>query len=167
MTLTQGNTGAGSAPTVPAVPPASAAPVISDTRQIGAHMMFGGAGLLLLGSFLPWAKISLGRAGSRTVGGMEGDGVITLVMAAALALLARGHMSKGWSRSRLSGAVSCAAIALVATLVDLKDIGRLAHVGIPDFGLEITVGVGLWIAAVGSAAALAGAILALRAKPSA
>ncbi len=140
---------------------------MADARPLGAQLMLGSAALLVLGSFLPWAKVSLGSVGSQTVSGMDGDGAITLAMAVAIGIFGWLHIAKGWSRGRLIGAISCASIATVTTLVDLKDVSRLAGAGIDGFGIDVSVGIGLLLAALASAIALAGGIMALRAKPGA
>lgn len=135
--------------------------------------MLGGAALLLIGSFLPWAKASTTLADEtvrQTVGGMDGDGAITLVAAIALGVLGWFLLTKGWHKGRLIGSVCVAALATLVAGTDLFGVERVAG-SEPGIGTDVTidpsVGIGLWIVTIAAIAALVGSILALRDKPAA
>lgn len=143
---------------------ATTAPATS-AKPMSAYLILGGAALLVLGSVLPWARVSLAGYGSQTVGGMDGDGPITLVLAVALGGLGWLHVTRGWHRVRAIGAIGCAAAATLTTLVDLKDVRRVAGSGADGFGVDVSVGLGLWIATAAAVLALAASVMAFRERP--
>lgn len=134
-----------------------------------AKLVLGGAALLLIGSFLPWAKVSVAlfdATVSQTIGGMDDDGPITLVAAVALGVLGWFLLTKGWHKGRLIGSVCVAALVTLVAVIDLVDVNRVAG-SEAGLGIDVSIGIGLWVVTVAAIAALAGSILALRDKPAA
>jgi hypothetical protein len=103
----------------------------------------------LLGSFLTWVSIS----GFGSAGGMDdgGDGVITLVVAIATAAAAVFLKDK----ARMIAVVIGGAIIAGVGIINVLDIFSTAD----DFGLDASVGIGLWMVLVGGIAAIAAAFL--------
>jgi hypothetical protein len=114
----------------------------------------GGAIVLFLGSFLPWASVDLGF-GSVSKNGTSGDGVFTLIGAVVIALLVFPAVKQPVARGRAVAACVVAALALLVCIVDIVDVNRIAD----EVGAEIDVGFGLWLCAIGAAAAGVGSLL--------
>jgi hypothetical protein len=120
--------------------------------------MLLGASALLLGSLLPWAQVNAGLF-SRSVNGTDGDGIITLGLAAGIvALLFTMVLKPGSSRGGLICVLVCGLIALAVTGYDAANITRLAD----ESFVEVEVGIGLYACLGGAIAASIGAFLALR-----
>lgn len=141
--------------------------IAPKNTTLPAKLVLGGAALLLIGSFLPWAKVSVAlfdATVSQTIGGMDGDGPITLVAAIALGALGWILLMKGWHKGRLIGTVCVAALATLVAVIDLLDVNRVAG-SEAGLGIDVSIGIGLWVVTVAAITALAGSILALRDKP--
>jgi hypothetical protein len=162
---------AGGAPAVPvaagaspAAVPVAAAPrarVVWPTRT--RVLVLAGAALLALGSVLPWAKLEVSSGAfsvSDTKNGLDGDGVLTLVLAVVaflIFLLVKHRKVTGWSvtvAGFLAGAIA---------IYDIVDVKRaFDDLNIPSgINADATVGVGLWIAAIAAVALFAGGVLCL------
>lgn len=104
---------------------------------------------VMIGSFLPWATVDT-WIGSFSANGMDGDGVITLLLG-----VAAGVLIGLWKRPLvIIGAVAAGLAALVA-LVDLVDLGRAIG---DDAFADVKPGIGLILTLL---AALAAAGLAV------
>lgn len=136
----------------------------TTTRQLTlpVRLMLGGAALLAVASFLPWAKATIDVEGerlTRTVGGIDGDGPVTLLAALSIGVVAGLHVSKGRRPRHLAVAVGAAALAVLTAAVDLVDVARIAGSD------HATSGIGLWLSLPASLVALAGSILVVREHP--
>lgn len=107
-----------------------------------------GAALLALGSIGPWATIA-----SFTTNGLEGDGVITLVLAIVAALVVLVARARSRLPSRIALGI-CGVLALTVAVIDVVDVS-----GTKAGSLSASVGWGLWVALAG-AVILIGAVLA-------
>jgi hypothetical protein len=118
-------------------------------------LVYGGAVLALIGSFLTWATVEAGGA-SATVSGMDGDGPITLVLAIATAVFwfLRKRTEARWPT--FLAAAGGVLTALVA-IIDIADVNRVAG-DLGDFA-DASVGIGLWLVLIGGVAATVGALL--------
>jgi hypothetical protein len=92
----------------------------------------------------------VGVVGTMTVSGMEGDGVITLLLGLAVVTLAatRYFTGKGWARWL---AVGLGILGLVAAVYTISNIGNIA----PHDFARVSVGTGLYVLGLG---ALLGAV---------
>jgi len=123
--------------------------------------VLGGAAALIIGAFLPWVKAEAGVF-NITKNGIDGDGVITLVLAGALALaflLARSVKTGAWL------VITFAALAIAVAAYDTIDISKKADELTSQTSflhVDASVGVGLWLSLAGAIAALVGGVLALR-----
>jgi hypothetical protein len=120
----------------------------------------GGAGLVALGSLLPWATVDTVTFGTRTKYGIEGDGVFTLIGAALFAVFFLLHHAP-WQRVV---ATLIALGLLVVAVVDFSDVQNTAEkveaeAEAVSAGLTASVGVGLWMVLVGSVGMVAGVLL--------
>lgn len=100
------------------------------------------ASVVAVGALLPWVEARSGFTGV-VRSGLDGDGVITLVVA----ILAAGAAIVGWSRWIVVGAglvVGAVAIIDIVDVMDVADspVGQMAGV---------SVGIGLWLTLLGSA----------------
>jgi opacity protein-like surface antigen len=124
-------------------------------------LVFGGAGLAALGSFLPWVTADIG-AFSVTKNGTEGDGVITLILAVAMGLVfifGRKPKSVAWLVIVLAGLVL--AVALYDTVDVSNKADELANNSSSLFQVSASVGIGLWLALAAGVLAFVGGIVAL------
>jgi hypothetical protein len=125
-------------------------------------LVLGGAALVVLGAFLPWVKAQAGIF-SVTKNGIDGDGVLTLLLAIALGIVfpaGRPAKTVGWIVITLSGLI------LAIALYDTVDISNKADELTRSNALvdvSAKVGIGLWLTLAAGVAALVGGILALNA----
>ena len=110
--------------------------------------------VIIVGSVLPWATVSLGDL-SESVGGMDGDGAITLVLGLLLGAFAVYAYLRGAPRGLAWAAAVVAAIVAVVAIIDIADVSSLSG----DLGdlADVSVGFGLWLVLIGG---IAGTILA-------
>jgi hypothetical protein len=121
-------------------------------------IVFVGAGLLIFGSFLPWVKASVAGL-SFEKNGLDGDGVFTLFLGvAAVLVFCLVRSTAGRVLTLLAGFLAAA-----VAFYDVVDINRMADEIASSAGalsIHASVGIGLWIAAVGSLVLIVGAMLA-------
>lgn len=116
--------------------------ILSDRR---AQWGLASSALLLLGSVTPWAT-----AGPFTKNGLDGDGVITLV----IALLVGGLIvARRFPRIALGLAV----VSLAITIIDTVDVS-----GVGGGLFDVQVGWGLILALLASASLVAWGVVGLR-----
>jgi hypothetical protein len=143
-----------------ATPPASQpAPQATNEWSTGVRIaIFGGAGLLALGSLLTWVKASAGIA-TATKAGTDGDGVLTLILAGLIALLfwlIKNHGSAAFTTMALG------AIAGAIALYDIVDISNKADKLVSQtVSVHASVGIGLILCAIAAAAVVVGGVIAL------
>ncbi len=132
-------------------PAATVAPAIG-------WIVLGGAVLAALGSFLPWAEAS-GFGQTETASGFDGDGVITIVMAVIVGVLAFPLATGTMTRGRTYAALAVSVLIAVICVIDIVDVSRVAD----DFGgaIEVSVSYGLWMTLVGGLVATGGSIAAI------
>jgi len=97
-----------------------------------AMVMAGGAGVLL-GSFLPWARL-----GDFVVAGVEGDGTVTAFF--GILILIAGYMArtKGSDGARILALVAGVGAAGVG-IYDLNNLKETAGAGVVGSGLTLTI----------------------------
>ncbi len=148
-------------PALPSDPArAAAAP---DRAAPWSRAMLIGAAAVVLGSFLPWASVSI-FVGSINVSGTDGDGVLTLFIGAVLAFVAFRAMKPGITRGATIFAIVACLILFGIALYDFIDIQRVAS-DLSSFSDDVasaSVGYGLWIVLIGSAVATVGSFGILR-----
>ncbi len=156
-------------PTAPPPPgtPQPQGPALVDTprsRPAARWLLAAGAALVILGAPLPWAEVSAPFVGTLTKSGTEGDGVITLILGFALVGLGAPAIFGG-KRLKIGlglGALVVAVLVLLVAVVDIVDVQDIVN-DIEAEGAVATasVGIGLWLTAIGGALAFAGAAVAL------
>lgn len=105
---------------------------------------------MVVGSLLPWATVTT-IFGEISKAGTDGDGLLTMLLAAGAAALALA------SKAPRAILVLLALVAAIAVF-DIVDVSRLG-----EDGASVSVGIGLWTVGAGAAVGLAGAIQRLRA----
>jgi Protein of unknown function (DUF2510) len=123
-------------------------------------LVFVGAGLLIFGSFLPWVKASIGLL-SVEKNGIDGDGVFTLGFGVAAILLFGLLRNTAGRVLTLIAAVLAAAVAFY-DVVDVQQTADDLTSRAGTFTINASVGIGLWLAAMGALVLIAGVILAFR-----
>jgi hypothetical protein len=128
-------------------------------------LALGGAALAAIGSFLPWATVSGFVDISKN--GMDGDGVITLVGALIFGGLAAWSLLGSWSKGRMIGALVVAVLVTLIAVIDIADVAsRFSDIDTEALGLDVSIGIGLWIVLLGGLVGVAGCVMALvTAKP--
>jgi len=115
-----------------------------------------GAVMVVLGSFLDWATVD-SAFGSLGVGGMEGDGKLTLVaglVAGVLLLLVRGR----------AGGIVGAVLLAIAALIGFVDYGNVQEMvdAVESEFARASVGVGLYLVIAGGILGVVGSVLSLK-----
>jgi hypothetical protein len=110
---------------------------------------------LSIGSFGPWATVELGSI-SASKNGLDGDGVITLVLAVLAGALLAAHLLGRLGRAGPIAATVLGAIALLICIADLIDASG------STLGVDTAAGWGLWLAALGAAGTTAVGIVLIR-----
>ncbi len=104
--------------------------------------------LVIIAALLPWAKVDT-AIGSKSVSGIEGDGIITLVLGiGALAAIAVSAYGKRW------GAVIATilgGIVAIVGIIDWADVGGVTASVDTGFA-SVSVGAGLVLTAIGGVA---------------
>ncbi|MGZ6997951.1 MAG: hypothetical protein ACXVLZ_06975, partial [Acidimicrobiia bacterium] len=114
-----------------------------------------GAGLLCVGSVLPWAEVRVLFL-SKTFSGTEGDGKITLVVGLASVVL---FLVAGRSTAGVLAAVVAAGIGGAVAAYDLVNVSRAVSGVSSTAAADASVGVGLYVCTAGAAAAVIGGLL--------
>jgi hypothetical protein len=120
----------------------------------------GSAGLVALGSLLPWATVDTDTFGTHTEYGIEGDGLFTLIGGALFAVFFLLHHAP-WQR--VVATLIALGLLLVA-VVEYSDVQNHvekanAEAEAVSATLTASVGVGLWMVLVGSFGVFAGVLL--------
>lgn len=145
-----------------ATPPGGVAPSTqqgTDPVQLGVIITIVGAAVGGIGCLGPWATL-----GIFSKGGMEGDGTLLLGLLIVAAILAAI-----WFSFKAHGLmIAAAAMAGLATLVALLNVADVSSTSTEAFGAQIkpSIGWGLWLAFLGSAAATFGAVFSVVKTPS-
>jgi hypothetical protein len=138
------------------------APAAKPAVTIGSIGMLAGAGVLIVGSFLPWASMSYAGT-TMSINGTDAgkDGVITLgigVLVGVAALLA--IFGPKVRKPAYAGGVVLALIAGAVAGVDINDIMK-TNSSFGTISLGISVGIGLWLAAAGAVIAGVSSLIGL------
>ena len=134
------------------------------------HILFAGAGLAVLGTFLPWASIEFKLLGvSQTASGINtGGGKIIFILAAGAAVLPLIRQPGKEKLMALISMISAALAALVA-VANLFDGMNAApsgsHPMIKEGGIEFSLGIGLYLCVLGCLGAAWGAFNIWKAAP--
>lgn len=126
----------------------AARPPLRFPSPLGGLLMTGGAGLVILGSFMPWVRL-----GPDSISGMETDGRITLVVGIVMLLLG---LSARTAYSRVPRILVMVASVLAIAIAAI-DNTRLRE-GLPDN----LIGAGVGTVFVGGILALIGSFLRSR-----
>jgi len=107
---------------------------------------------MVIGAFLPWAT-----AGPYSSAGTDGDGIITLL----LGLLAGALVGAGILKRNTGLLVASLLAAVVVLLIGVYDMANIGSQTDGPFGIEVTIGGGLYLTVVGAVAAAVGPIVAM------
>ncbi|MEX2274343.1 MAG: hypothetical protein WEA10_02095 [Actinomycetota bacterium] len=124
----------------------------------GPIVMIVGAVVMAIGSVLPWATISI-QAAERSIGGLDGDGVITVICAVLVALAALVWLTgRGWGRVLGFILAIVAGGVAVYDLVNITDTASDLSVVLEGFA-EVSAGIGIWLVVAGAVIAIIGGFL--------
>jgi hypothetical protein len=118
-----------------------------------------GVALVIVGAFMPWVKLSFISAS-----GTDGDGVLTLIIAAVAGGLIFLGLSRGVAiQATIIGAGALICILAVYNMVDIS--GQDSEVGLEGlFSENVSIGEGLYMTLVGGIAIVAGGVMGFRAR---
>jgi hypothetical protein len=137
-------------------------------RSTGRALVLIGAFLTGCGSIGPWAELSAPLVDETVmVVGTDGDGVLTLVGAIAMAGLALFGFGSGRSSGAPIGTLAVAAAVGIIAVIDIVNVDtRVAEfAGHGASGaLNATLQAGLWLVMIGAGTAVVGCILYLAAR---
>lgn len=115
--------------------------------------------VVLIGSFLPWAHVA-----DITVGGIDNDGAVTLVIAILaifFALWGSGRVGIGGHPAiPLSLLVACMALIAIIGIADTSDVQKFDS-GIVGSFVDVGVSIGLWLVLIAGIIGLATSIVGL------
>ncbi len=156
-------TPAGTPPTAP-----GAAATAGWRWDAASIALVAGVAVVAVGAFLPWVQVSLPAVfdglidAPRSKSGIDGDGTITLGLAVAAAILGAVGIVKA-SKGMIIGSIVAAVLIVLVAIIDMADVAS----GVDDFdlGIEVSIGIGLYLTFIGGVVAAIGAILALRSRP--
>lgn len=155
---------------LPAAPTAGQRPKV----VVGSVLLIAGGVLLIVGSFLNWAKVSLGGIGFDMSfngfgsGDETKDGPVFVFFALVLAGFGITMLAARKVLAVSILAVVFASLAVLVAIADLKDVSDLAaELGVFGSTVDVQIGPGLWVVLIGAVMSLAGGIatLAVRRKP--
>jgi hypothetical protein len=137
---------------------------IHRTAPTDAYMLLAGAVLVIVGSFLPWAKVIAVFLGEVTVNGVDGgDGYFAIGLSVPLIVFALRKLSSG-ARVPTGWALTISVILVGFSVLELGDASNKitkANSDAEGFG-HVSIGAGLWVLLAGAVLALVGTIMARR-----
>jgi hypothetical protein len=132
--------------------------------MLGGFTIAGGI-LLAFGSLLPWRTATFPLGGTISIAGVEGDGVLTLVLGIVVGatglVIAMQDGSRVASAFGVIAAVASSFITYIAFASAKETIDIVEAAGLST----ATIGIGLWMVAVGAVAGLIGTIGSLMITP--
>jgi len=129
-----------------------------------ALILLAGAAVAIVGAFLPWATVDIFDE-TLSKAGTDGDGVITLVLAGAAAVLGAIGLGAGRKRWQPITAVVLAALVVGVAVLDMADIKSKFGDDAGVFDIEVNIGIGLWLTLAGGIAAVVGGLMLLSKTP--
>jgi hypothetical protein len=133
--------------------------IASWRRRFEGYLLLGAAALIIVGSSLPWAKVTVVLLGTFTESGYQGgDGWVAVGIAAPLAYL--GIRAVGSPQPLWVGLLALVLAAALSAFVvyETADVSnKLSNVNDVALGLaHATVGIGLWVMYTAAAFAIIG-----------
>jgi hypothetical protein len=125
----------------------------NQDKSLPLFLAGGGAVLIVIGSFLPWAVVRTGF-GQISKAGTEGDGVFTLIGGLVIGFLAFLFYSQGKSTGIPIGIL--ALLAGAVAVLDAVDV-QSKFAAVNNEFAQGSIGTGLYITILGAVAALLGA----------
>ncbi len=130
----------------PGYPPGAWQPAVQPKRRVNrtvAILAVVTAAVAAVGSVLPWAKAET-DFGNATNNVLDVDGKLTIVLALAIGGMFVFSVARGVVWPAITGIPLFALIALIG-VIDVADVKNQAD-NLGDFGgIDINVGIGLWI----------------------
>ncbi len=127
-------------------------------------LVLGGAVLLIVGSFMTWISVDVGFAQFSATGTENIEGKLTAGSGIVLILVALTLVGHGRLRA-ISGYLGIAAAIFGAGVLLLEYLEVQQRIAETDPArATATVGLGVWVTALGAVAALAAAIWAVRSQ---
>jgi hypothetical protein len=140
----------------PPAPSGSSGPNFSR----GGALVVGGGVAAVIGSLLPWAKASAPFLGTVSTAGTDGDGVITIVLGALVVVCGLFAWNPRIHKAAVLWAALASLVILGVSVYDISNVSDAVSVAETRSSLiHASVGIGLWLTAVGGAVGLLGALV--------
>ncbi|MTV23864.1 DUF2510 domain-containing protein [Nitriliruptoraceae bacterium ZYF776] len=154
------------APSVPSTPPHGAAGSTATAAPgpLARWATIGGAAAVVVGAFLPWLTLNAPFVGSMSVAGIEGDGVLTLLVALAAAGVA-APLFKDERLVRWRSLTTAVCGAVITVIAVVAAVGVRDATTVLEFGQIGRIGIGLWLTMLAGACASAGALASAARTP--
>lgn len=122
----------------------------------------GGGTLMAIGSLLPWATLTT-AFGNVSKNGTDGDGTITLIAGVVVAVLGLAMRTNPTGSLRVLALLASSGVGVIAG-IDFADVQSVAGENSSEYA-RISVGVGLYVVAIGAVLGAVGAIGSLNRRP--
>lgn len=144
----------------PSAPPPPPSPPPPRVDPLAGWLVTGGAAAVVVGAFLPWAKLTAPLVGTLSKPGTDGDGLITLIGGIIAGAVGVALLRGSNKRSLAIASLVVSAMVLAVAVYDVIDLSSFMA-DAPDLA-AVSIGAGLWITILGAGAAVAGSVLWLR-----
>jgi hypothetical protein len=131
-------------------------PADGTVNRIGPILSLVGGAALILGALMAWATVDT-AVGTVSISSTEGDGEVVLVLGVVIVVLAGLDLARP-GRWWWIGVAVGAGLALLNGVIDFFNFTENIQVEDVEGGV-VSVGAGLYVALLGAAVALAGALL--------
>ena len=129
-------------------------------RNMPAIVALAAAGVVLIGSLLPWATAKT-VFGSISINGTDGDGVLTLILAVVVGAIAVALLAG--KRPRLWAYVVLLIAGLLTAFIAVYDLVDISRTVGNDYA-HVSTGAGIWLVAIASLVLVGGGIQLTRGR---
>jgi hypothetical protein len=137
----------------------------ASKSAVDGFLLLAGAGFVVAGSFLPWAKITAVLVGTITKSGTDGgDGWLTILLAVPLAIFGFRRVSAAKTAIPRVPSLGFALALGALTVFEIQNATsrvNTANAAVGVYG-HAAVGVGLWVLLLGSALGIVGSLVTFR-----
>jgi hypothetical protein len=151
------------APAIAAPTPTPVGLTPSTSYEIAGIIAVLGGLAIVVGAFLPWAKVDAGFI-ARSASGVDGDGKITIIAGAAAVLFALiGLVRRPASGVMILLVLIASGLAAAVAAYDLSNVSdRVADINASTSVVHASTGAGLYVTLIGGGIGLVGALMSLQ-----
>jgi hypothetical protein len=128
--------------------------------KAGPILILAGAGGALLGTFLPWVKLSAPYVGTLTRAGIQGDGVFLAVGAVVAGIIGLVLLSRPANAVMAIGLVLAIIVMGAVVAIDFSSVqGKVTEINAGGAGAYAEVGEGLYLCALAVILTMVGCVM--------